>query len=105
MRSGRKPFDFLCCLGKIEKKTENTQLCGWRKGSALRAHSLIKQKWVDFVVVSSKLHVSERSTAPYVVSTSQPPADRTTIATLSQHARYQCKVKKKRVAIEYAESK
>jgi hypothetical protein len=45
---------------------------------------VLKQKRVDYVVVSSKLHVSERSTAPYVVSTSQPPADRTTIATLSQ---------------------
>jgi hypothetical protein len=34
--------------------------------------------------------VSERSTAPYVVSTSQPPADRTTIATLSQHSHSSC---------------
>jgi hypothetical protein len=45
---------------------------------------VLKQERVDCVVVHSKLHVSERSTAPYIVSTSQPPADRTTIATLSQ---------------------
>src|SRR6478735_3750153 len=31
--------------------------------------SVMKQKWVHYVVVSSKLHVSERSTAPYIVST------------------------------------
>jgi hypothetical protein len=35
------------------------------------AVAVLKQKRVDYVVVSSKLHVSERSTAPYVVSTSQ----------------------------------
>ncbi|KAM5513576.1 hypothetical protein FOXYSP1_04543 [Fusarium oxysporum f. sp. phaseoli] len=42
------------------------------KNSALRAHNLIKQKRVNCVVVviCSKLHVSERSTAPYIVSTS-----------------------------------
>jgi hypothetical protein len=31
----------------------------------------VEVKRVDCVVVSSKLHVSERSTAPYIVSTSQ----------------------------------
>jgi hypothetical protein len=31
---------------------------------------LLKQKWVGCVVVSSKSHVSERSTSPYIVSTS-----------------------------------
>jgi hypothetical protein len=31
---------------------------------------VLKQKGVDCVVVGSKLHVSERSTAPYIVSTS-----------------------------------
>jgi hypothetical protein len=46
---------------------------------------MLKQKRVDCVVVSSKLHVSGRSTAPYIVSTSQPPADRTTLVTRSQH--------------------
>jgi hypothetical protein len=46
---------------------------------------VLKQKRVDCVVVGSKLHVSERSAAPYIVSTFQPPADRTTFAALSQH--------------------
>jgi hypothetical protein len=55
------------------------------KGRALRAHNLLKQKRVDCIVVSSKLHVSERSTAPCIVSTSQPPAGRPILATLSQH--------------------
>ena len=39
------------------------------------------------VVERSKLHVSERSTAPHIVSTSQPPADRTILVILSQHIR------------------
>lgn len=47
--------------------------------------SLLKQQWIG-IVVSSKLRVSERSTAPCIISTSQPPADRTTFAALSQHS-------------------
>ena len=47
----------------------------------------VEVKRVEFVVVSSKLHVSERSTPPYIVSTSQPPADRTTFAALSQQGK------------------
>jgi hypothetical protein len=38
----------------------------------------VEVKRVDCVIVGSKLHISERSTAPYIVSTSQSPADRTT---------------------------
>jgi hypothetical protein len=45
---------------------------------------MIKPIWIDFVVVISKLYVSERSTAPYFLSTSKPPADRTTLVKRSQ---------------------
>jgi hypothetical protein len=55
-----------------------------RSYAAKQREWMLKQKRVDYVVVSSKLHVSERSTAPYIVSTSQPPVGRTTLATLSQ---------------------
>lgn len=46
---------------------------------------MLKQKWVDCVIIGSKLHIPERSTAPYIVSISQSLADRTTLVTWSQH--------------------
>src|SRR5690242_57331 len=36
-------------------------------------------------VKRSKLHMSQRSTAPHIVSTSQPPVDRTILVMRSQH--------------------
>jgi hypothetical protein len=66
----KEAFRLLVLSRKVEMRTENTQLFVWRRGRALRAHNLLKQKRVDCIVVSSKLHVSERSTAPYIVSTS-----------------------------------
>jgi hypothetical protein len=65
----KEAFRLLVLSRKVETRTENTQLFGWRKGRALRAHNLLKQKGVDCVVVRSKLYVSERSITPYIVST------------------------------------
>jgi hypothetical protein len=42
----KEAFRLLVLSRKVETRTENTQLFGWRKGRALRAHNLIKQKWV-----------------------------------------------------------
>jgi hypothetical protein len=81
MRSGRKSFDFLL---EVERR-QKTLSFRIRENSAFRAHNLLNQKRVNCVVVSSKLHISERSTAPYIASTSQPLADRTTLVTRSQY--------------------
>jgi hypothetical protein len=40
----KEAFQLLVLSRKVEMRTENTQLFGWRKGRALRAHNLLKQK-------------------------------------------------------------
>ncbi|KAI8410964.1 hypothetical protein FOFC_07967 [Fusarium oxysporum] len=80
---------FLCLLNTTNNMAARTTFQSdwfwWRK--MRNGFNLLKQKRVDCVVVSSKLHVFERSTAPYIISTSQPSVGRITLATLSQHNR------------------
>jgi hypothetical protein len=40
----KEAFRLLVLSRRVEMRTENTHLFGWRKGRALRAHNLIKQK-------------------------------------------------------------
>jgi hypothetical protein len=69
---------------KIEKSVDECNCGIIHLEEEMALLKVIKQKGVNYVVVSSTLHVFERSTAPYIVSTSQPSVGRTTLATLSQ---------------------
>jgi len=72
--------------GKEDRKHSALPL---EEDGALRAHNLMKRIIVSDVK-RSKLHMSQRSTAPHIVSTSQPPADRTILVIRSQHSHSSC---------------